>query len=128
MPTFARLARHLLEHLKHVGQLAQSSKDGKSNRSHLEALAARGDKLALKALQGPEVPWAVEYLLEWWYELGAGRAGGAWGPSAMTWQDVGAWARVTNTPVTAMEAAMLLRMDRVFLAAASPPETRKANG
>jgi hypothetical protein len=118
----------LLEHLKHVGQLAQSSKDGKSNRSHLEALAARGDKLALKALQGPEVPWAVEYLLEWWYELGAGRAGGAWGPSAMTWQDVGAWARVTNTPVTAMEAAMLLRMDRVFLAAASPPETRKANG
>jgi hypothetical protein len=49
------------------------------------------------------------------------------GPAALSWHDLAGWSRVTGTPVTAEEALVLLRMDRVFLHAAMPPE-RKRNG
>lgn len=79
------------------------------------------------ALNGPTVPVPMRYLIDWWHEVGLGRGAGGFGPAAITWADVDAWARVTQTPVSGAEALVLLRMDRAFLAAAMPPERKKGS-
>lgn len=77
------------------------------------------------ALDGPTVPVPMRYLIDWWHEIGSGRGAGGFGPAAITWGDIAAWARVTQTPVTGAEAVVVLRMDRAFLGAAMPPERKQ---
>jgi hypothetical protein len=121
MPPFVQTTEPLLALVTHLGQMAQPVGQ-MTTRQHLSALAQRGDRLAAERLRAPNVPDALAYLVDWWHELGAGRGAGGFGPAPLTWHDIAAWSAVTGTALAPIEATVLLRMDRVFLSAAMPPQ------
>lgn len=59
-----------------------------------------------------EVPEAGDHVWEWFWALSARRRSG---PEALTYAEVGEWARLTATPIRPEEVEMLMRMDDAFL-------------
>lgn len=62
-------------------------------------------------------------ILEWFWELHAGRTGNGFGPDPITWPAIDAWSRVTGTDLQPWEVRALIRLDCLWLdRAANPPE------
>lgn len=59
-----------------------------------------------------EVPPEGEHLWEWFWTLSRRRRSG---PEAITFTEIGAWMRATNTRVRPEEIEVLTRMDDAFL-------------
>jgi hypothetical protein len=121
MRPFVQTTEPLLALVTHLGQMSQPVGQ-MTTRQHLTTLAQRGDRRAAAQLRPPNVPDALAYLVDWWHELSVGRGAGGFGPSALTWHDIAAWSAVTGSALSPIEATVLLRMDRVFLSAAMPPQ------
>ena len=85
--------------------------DGAPARAHLELAAKRGSAAALAALEGPECPEALEYLLGWAYTL-HGRSGiSEVGVAPLSYAEVDAWARRTRTDIEPWEVEALMAID-----------------
>lgn len=92
---------------------------------HLEAGAARGDKLAQAELDGPALPEALTYLWELYFEIAAARGGNGFGMNPVGWHDLDAWQRVTGTRLTPFERGTLLEIDRLYLVDAAEEMKRR---
>lgn len=103
----------LAAHCAHESRLRQPAKDGTPVRVHLEGAAARGLASAIKALEGPECPDALEYLWSWFQELERVRTFGAHGPDPITYQQIEAWARLMNRRPTPDDVQGLLMLDAI---------------
>jgi hypothetical protein len=68
-------------------------------------LAKKGNKEAIKALDGPEAPEELGYLVDWYWQVVQGLR------EALTWADVRAWAELTGRRPEPMEAEALMRID-----------------
>ncbi len=80
-------------------------------RDLLAASAARGNPVAIKALAEPEIPEAIEYLLDWSRELVGHSGEGVNGPAALSWDTLDAWARRTGRNPTDAECRALMLLD-----------------
>lgn len=62
----------------------------------------------------PELHPAVEHLWSWFDQL-SGTRGGGFGPAPLTYQELDAWARLTDSRPTPWEVEQILRLDRLWL-------------
>lgn len=99
--------------------------DGTSQREHvLEACRQLGktpEELGYPeiSLEEEEMPLPEEGLYLWslFQEASAGRVNGGFGPAALSWSDLEAWAQLTSTPLSPYEVLTLRSMDAAFLSA-----------
>ena len=77
---------------------------------------------------GKEMPIPEDGLYLWFFfqELCGGRGNNGFGPTALSWSDMEAWARLTSAPLSPYEVLTLRSMDAAFLAAYAK-ETERHN-
>ena len=99
--------------------------DGTTRRDHLLQLCKQTGKTP-EELGFPDVSPDMEetpipedgaYLWFYFQELSGGRINAGFGPTALAWSDVEAWARLTSTPLSPYEVLTLRSMDAAFLSA-----------
>lgn len=99
----------------HHAILNRRADDGSTQRAHLESAAARGSITAARELEGPELPDALSYLVEWIHAL-SGRSGvGMSGFAPLTWSTIGEWSRFTGIDPDVAEIDALFVLDSVLL-------------
>ena len=94
-------------------RLATPDESGTPARAHLVAAAARGSEHAIRMLEGPALPTALEYLWEWYQELRRGLGAGLEGIAPLSWVTLDAWARRTGRDPEPHEADALFSLDAV---------------
>lgn len=67
-----------------------------------------------------------EYILEWFFDLSAGRQFGLDGPLPLAWIDMMAWATLTGNIVRAEEWSVIRAVDRAYLSALSDERAESA--
>jgi hypothetical protein len=87
--------------------------DGATRREHLEAAARVG--VVSEELEVPQCPDELRYLFEWFIEVSGGRGNSGFGPNALAWTDLAAWASLTGNAPSPVEVGILRDLDRVFL-------------
>jgi hypothetical protein len=102
------------------------AKDGAAVGAHLAAAARRGHAGAAELLEGPEIPEALADLAEWSRELARQRQYHMSGPQPLTYQEVEAWARLTDRQPAPHEVRALMLLDLVW--AHPEPEEEDARG
>ena len=107
--------------------------DGTTQRDHiLEVCKQTGktpEELGVSETSLDEeipIPEDGLYLGFYFQELSGGRINSGFGPTALSWSDMEAWARLTSTPLTPYEILTLRSMDTAFLSAHAA-ETEKRN-
>ena len=96
--------------------------DGTTQRDHiLEVCKQTGktpEELGVSETSlDEEIPIPEDGLYLWFYfqELSGGRINSGFGPTALSWSDMEAWARLTSTLLTPYEILTLRSMDTAFL-------------
>jgi hypothetical protein len=107
----------LMAVIAHEATLARPTKDGAGSRAHLLNAAKRGHAVSIAALRSPPFPEALDYLYEWFRELGAGRGEGFHGPAPLTHQGIAAWAQLTDRAPEPHEVDGLLALDAAWRSA-----------
>jgi hypothetical protein len=102
-------------------QLVTRDSDGTPRRAHLEAAASTGSQAARAELEAADAadPGPGRHLWDWFLELHAARGSNGFGPSAVGWQELDAWSRLTRRHPAAWEIAAIRELDRVYLEEAS---------
>jgi hypothetical protein len=88
-------------------------KTGGTLRDNLEVAATRGNMVARRMLIGPARPIALEYLWSWFMELRVGAGQGFNGIAPLTWTELDAWARLTQTRPYPHEVKALFSLDLI---------------
>lgn len=73
-------------------------------------------------LEAPEFPDLLQYVWEWFGELGKRRSYHASGANPLTWAEVEAWSRMTGSAPTYRECLLLFRLDDVVTKPAAEPD------
>lgn len=104
-----------MRYAAHDARMRQpADKEGKvSTRTALQAAARRGVASARTLLADPPFPESLDYLWGWWLELERSRTYGMHGPDPLTYQQIDAWARLTEQRPAPHEVAALLALDLV---------------
>lgn len=91
--------------------------DAGTRRDHLEAAARSGSSAAQAELDeaAAAVPGAGRYLWEWFLELHSARGSTGFGPAAISWSEIDAWARLSGRRPTSMEVAAIRALDHAYL-------------
>jgi len=111
----------LLAHVAHESRISKPAEDGTAQREHLaqrvrQEIARHGEDhprthAAMALLDGPPVPSALNYLLEWSMEL-HGRSGtGMDGYAPLSFTSIEAWSRLTGRVIEPYEVHALLSLD-----------------
>lgn len=69
------------------------------------------------ALEPPEFPDDLEHIWSMFLELNGCRTNGFAGPNPISYQEIKAWADLTDTPINAFEVEGIKRLDRVYIKA-----------
>ena len=67
-----------------------------------------------KALDGPECPFGLVHVWNWWRDLSATRRSG-WTPEPIGYADIMAWALLTDSRPRPAEVGAIVALDRAFL-------------
>lgn len=94
--------------------MRQPQADGVAYRKHLQVAAKRGLESAIKKLEGPDVPYALLYLWEYFAELDMARGEGFNGAAPLTYATIDAWSRLLDHKVQPHEVQALLSLDLAF--------------
>lgn len=80
---------------------------------HIETVTGHRDNL----LDHAPIPEAALRSWEYWLDLSSGRTVNGFGAAPLSWLDIDAWARMTDTHPTHTELALIRTIDRAFLEA-----------
>jgi len=96
--------------------------DGTSKRQHLLKVveeAPEGSELYESALaeldESPTIPFYLEHIWEWFWQISRGRSGGLSGPNPLTWQDIKSWKDLLEIQIRPIEIEILYEIDSVYL-------------
>lgn len=108
-----------MDYARHEGRMRQPVEGSTgSQREHLAALVERMNSPAharlLKELDGPPFPEDLGYLWVWVMELDRARRVGPHGLEGFSYQEIEAWARLTDRDPQPHEIAALLDLDAVL--------------
>lgn len=62
----------------------------------------------------PELPGALAYVWQWFLELSSGRGSNGFGPAALSYRDIAAWADLMRIRPTPFEVELIRAMDGLF--------------
>lgn len=110
--------------MRHAFGLAEPQHDKRPLSAHLAPLARRGDRDALAMLRAPLYPERCAHVLGWFFELHSRRSVGQWGPAALSWVDLHAWASLTGRRPSAWELRVIGRLDAAYFAALNASKER----
>jgi hypothetical protein len=127
---YEALRGDLIAYAEHEFRLARRDENGRSEREVLEGLAERRRKkdpsYAMPELKGPPLPAAGRYLWRWYRELSAQRGSTGFGPAAIGFQDIAAWARLTGVRPAPWEVRIIVALDVLWRSITSEkPEPAK---
>ena len=80
-------------------------------RKHLERLAKKGHSEAIEALDGPEFPEVLDYLLVCYEELAVSRSVGMSGMNPISYSDIMAWSALLDYPLEPYEVSGIIALD-----------------
>lgn len=69
---------------------------------------------------GPEFPFALAYLLDWFQELQLSRTGNGFGPNPIAYQEIEAWQRLNGIELEPWEIQALKRIDLEWMTIMRP--------
>lgn len=92
--------------------MGETQEDGRTRRAVLEASAARGNPVAVAALEGPECPDTMYHLVEWAIAL-VGRSGADMSGHLLplAHREVLAWSMLSGQVPAPHEVAALMTLD-----------------
>lgn len=86
-------------------QVLQNSEEGSD--LYESALAQLEDQ--------PEIPFYLEHIWEWFWQLRKRVPSGMSGQNPITWQDIQSWSNILQTEIRPIEAEILAEIDDVYL-------------
>lgn len=91
--------------------------DAGTRRDHIEAAARSGSAAAQAELDEAAAadPGASRYLWDWFLELHSARGSTGFGPAALSYSEIEAWARLTGRRPSALEVFALKGLDQAYL-------------
>lgn len=116
----------MLAYVAHHASASRPQSDGTTLYDLWSEKARRGDSEAAVLLDGPPFPDTLGYLHQWFGELSNARGMGFTGPAAITYQDVDAWARLTDQHPAPHEVAALFAIDAAWRGALVPERKQAA--
>lgn len=63
----------------------------------------------------PEIPFYIEHVWNWFWQIHQGRTDGMSGPNPLTWHDLYAWQNVLQIQVRPFEFELIREIDSVYL-------------
>jgi len=69
----------------------------------------------MRLLDGPQLPVDCMHLWFWFLELSAARGSNGFGPNPLSFHDIEAWSRLTNTVIRPNELRALIALDHAYL-------------
>lgn len=100
--------------------------DGSSQAAHWREKARRGDAHAAALLEGPRFPRSIGYLYTWFQDLSSTRTVGPFGLGAITFEQIDAWARLTDEHPQPHEISALRELDTAWRNAMSADDSTPA--
>lgn len=100
----------------HERRMVEPLKDGHTLRQHLKAAAAQRSRRAIADLAGPELPADCAYVWTWFLELHRARGSNGFGPEAIGYRDIEAWAWLKGLRLAPFELDSLVALDQLWLA------------
>ena len=105
---------------------------GISTREHLMQVlqsAPEGSEMYESALSqiedNPEIPFYIEHIWVWFWQLSKGRTAGMSGANALSWQDIKAWNELLQIQIKPVEVEILYEMDSLYLKYISDKQKKK---
>lgn len=109
---------------------------GDNNSSKADSLfqiinsAEEGSEIYESALrqleEAPEIPFYIEHIWVWFWQLHKGRTYGMSGPNPLTWENILAWRNLLDIEIRPIEIDILNEMDSAYLKYIS--DNRKKKG
>lgn len=119
-PFFAELTEALTDAIRYHVRYNTRNEEGQTR-------AERNARFGMSHLTPPEpeIPIAAEHVWTWFWELSAQRRSGFGGAEPLSWDEIAAWMRLTQTQVIPEEVSMLTAMDLAYRSATSDEQAAK---
>lgn len=65
--------------------------------------------------ESPEIPFYLEHIWQWFWQIHRGRTYGMSGPNPLTWTDIESWSNILQTEVRPIEVEIIKEIDSVYL-------------
>ena len=79
----------------------------------------------LQIEEAPEIPFYLEHIWGWFWQIHSGRTYGMSGPNPLTWTDIQSWSNILKTDIRPIEAEILKEIDSVYLKYVSEDKRKK---
>jgi hypothetical protein len=106
--------------------------DGVTKRDHLLNVLEQApedsdmyNSALIELDEGPEIPYCIEHVWEWFWQIHKGRTNNMSGPNPLTWTDLLAWTVVTGIQVRPIEFEIIKEMDSAYLKYVSERQDKK---
>lgn len=118
----------MLAYVRHEARLNARQVDGSTLRATLEEKARRKQLTpnGEATLYGPVFPDALSYLYQWFSELSRTRGASMAGIAPITYQDVAAWAGLTDNRPLPHEVDAIMALDAEWRISMTPDEEKPA--
>lgn len=104
--------------------------DGCTQREHLESLARQRARSGLPPPEGLseyECPDAAEHLWRWFLEVSRRRGSNGFGANPISYSELEAWSRLTETRLSALEVDWIMALDDARAAASAAAAPARAD-
>ena len=105
---------------------------GSSRREHLLQVLENApddselyDITLLQLADIPEIPFYLEHIWNWFWQIHQGRTQGMSGPNPLTWQDLYSWQNVLQIQVRPFEFELIKEIDSTYLKYISDRQQKK---
>lgn len=73
----------------------------------------------------PEIPFYLEHIWGWFWQIHRGRTYGMSGPNPLTWPDIQSWTNLLQTTIRPIEVEILKEIDNVYLEYVAKKQKKK---
>ena len=75
--------------------------------------------------ESPDIPFYIEHIWEWFWQIHKGRTYGMSGPNPITWENILAWRNLLDIQIRPIEIEIINEMDSVYLKYISDKNKKK---
>lgn len=105
---FLEIGPVLAEHITQLTRLNIADDKGETRRQ-------RNERFGIETAEPDPLPPDLQYLLEWFWDIGSARSQGMIGPNPLALSDILAWSSLTGTIMRREEVGIIRDMDAAYL-------------